>query len=332
MPSWTKFSTLSVLLLPLLATVSAHAQQTGTAIGTTPGSAARTQIHAAQVPPPKPTCDSPGATPPANSAPILPDLLFSREGLICVRHSDGKSEQLAGGLAWGFSSPSKSEIAYWNPENHELRVKSINGTSDQLIDTLPGAIMLGMVWSTKGRTLTYFPSRAKPPGIRVIDLDSGFRKIFSDSFISVLASPDPRYVTAVAGEGVVRFRISDGARELVAAATHPAEASYSLSGALLGVLVSAPGKGETASAPPNNFTNSNIASGQVSANHSTSLRSCGRRRYARLHRRLLRPHRTSRRHRPTFHHPHAQGIRFRPRLRIFSRRPLHRRHLRCHRL
>ena len=249
MPSWTKFSMLSGLLLFLLDAVSAYAQQAGTAIGSTPGSAARNQIHSVQVPPAKPTCDSPGTAPPASSAPNLPDLLFSREGLVCVRHSDGKSEQLVDGLPWGFSSLSKSEIAYWNPDKHELRVKSIAGTSDQLIDTLPGAIMRGMIWSAKGRTLCYFPSGAKPPGIRVIDLDSGARNILSGSFISLLSSPDSHYVSAVTGEGVVRFRISDGARELFAPATFPAEASYSQSGALLGILVSAPGKAETASAP-----------------------------------------------------------------------------------
>src|SRR5258708_11729826 len=253
MPVWTKFSTLSILLLPLVITVSARAQQTGTAIGATPGSAVGTRIQSVQIPPPKPTCDSPGTASAPNSALILPDLLFSREGLICVRHSDGKSEQLAGGLPWGFSSASKSEIAYWNPDSHELRIKSINGASDrpsdQLIDTLPGAIMSGMVWSSKGRTLTYFPARAKPPGLRAIDLDSGSRKIFTDNFVSLLASPDPGYVAAVAAEGVVRFRLSDGARELVAPATYPSEASYSQSGALLGILVSAPGKTETASVP-----------------------------------------------------------------------------------
>src|SRR5260221_13219332 len=181
MPVCPKFSTLSILLLPLLITVSAQAQQTGTAIGPTPGSAAGTRIQSVQVPPPKPTCDSPGATPAPNSTLILPDLLFSREGLICVRHSDGKSEQLSDRLPWGFSSASKSEIPYLNPDSHELRVKSIKGASDrpsdQLIDTHPGAIMSGLVWSSKGRTLTYFPARAKPPGLRAIDLDSGARKI-----------------------------------------------------------------------------------------------------------------------------------------------------------
>ena len=265
MPLCTKFSTLSILLLPLLITVSAQAQQTGTAVSATPGSAIGTRVQSVQVPPPKPTCDSPGTTPAPNSTPILPDLLFSREGLICVRHSDGKSEQLADGLPWGFASASKSEIAYWNPDSHELRVKSINGASDhpsdhpsdQLIDTLPGAIMSGMVWSSKGRTLTYFPSRAKPPGLRAINLDSGSRKIFTDNFVSLLASPDPGYVAAVATEGVVRFRLSDGARELVAPATYPAEASYSQSGALLGILVSAPGRIETASVPAAPATNSN---------------------------------------------------------------------------
>jgi hypothetical protein len=88
MRSRAKFSVLSSTLLLLATRIGA--QQTGTAIGTTPGSAARDQIHAVQVPPPKPTCDSPATTPPPNS-PTVPDLLFSRDRLICVCPSDGKS-------------------------------------------------------------------------------------------------------------------------------------------------------------------------------------------------------------------------------------------------
>jgi hypothetical protein len=248
MPAWTKFSMLSVLLLFPLDADSAYAQQAGAAVGAARGSAARKQIHAVQVPPPNPTCGSPENAPPTSSALTVPELLFSREGLLCVRNSEGKSGQLAGNLPWGFASASKFEIAYWLPDTHELRVQSIHGIGDHLIDTLPGAIMRGIVWSAKGRTLAYFPAGAKPGGIRVIDLDSGFRKTISGSFVTLLRSPDPDYISAVGAEGVVRFRISDGARELVAPATYAAEASYSQSGALLGILVSTPGKTETASA------------------------------------------------------------------------------------
>jgi len=134
-----------------------------------------------------------------------------------------------------------------NVDTHE-RTIYIHGTGDHLIDTLPGAIMRGIVWSSKGRTLAYFPAGAKPGGIRVIDLDSGFRRTVSGNFVTLLRSPDLDYISAVGAEGVVRFRISDGARELVAPATYAAEASYSQSGALLGILVSTPGKTETASA------------------------------------------------------------------------------------
>jgi hypothetical protein len=70
----------------------AHAQQTGVAIGTTPGSAVRNFPKAVAVPIPKASCNSP-ITSPSDSitSPALPDMVFTRESVVCVRHSDGRS-------------------------------------------------------------------------------------------------------------------------------------------------------------------------------------------------------------------------------------------------
>lgn len=228
---------LNRLALPLLllAPFSVHAQQTGVIVRT-PGSPI-TGPSAVRVPPPKPSCTIPVDS---TGAPSLPDLLFSREDLLCLRHADGRTEQLLNGLSWGFHSASDTDVAYWLPEKHELHVVSLATHADTLIDTLPGAILRDLVWSRTGRTLAYFPVNANPPGIRAINLDSGQRNIFSGSFVSVIPSLDPQSVVALGATGIERVHLSDGRRETIASLDSPAEAAYSPSGALLGVTVSSP--------------------------------------------------------------------------------------------
>ena len=80
-----------LLLLPLVS-ASALAQQTGTLVGTTPGSAANHGFRVVREIPPPTTCASAADIPAtANNSPALPDLVFSRMDLLCVRHSDGVS-------------------------------------------------------------------------------------------------------------------------------------------------------------------------------------------------------------------------------------------------
>ena len=97
-----------------------------------------------------------------------------------------------------------------------------------------------MTWSAKGHILSYFSTDPKAEGIHAIDMESGKRQIFPGSFIAVVASPDARYVEAVGRDGVERFAMADGRRELVAKVTSPSSAAYSRSGALLGILANAP--------------------------------------------------------------------------------------------
>src|SRR5438876_5655035 len=97
------FKLIATSLLLTLVGTTALAQQTGTLIGRTPGSAANSGLHVVRVIPPPPTCASNSGIPaPAPSnAPALPGLVFSRMELTCLRHSDGRFEQLpkvAGGV------------------------------------------------------------------------------------------------------------------------------------------------------------------------------------------------------------------------------------------
>lgn len=221
---------------------SARAQQSGVIIGRTPGSAIGKGLPTAvAVPPPKPACDAPAATDTdANTAPALPDMVFSREDLICVRHGDGRSEELRGGFPWGFQAATDTRIAYWIPEKHELHVFSVADRRDTVVDTLPSARMEDIIWSSKGHTLAYLPSGADPPGIRLIDMDSGRRTMLTGSFLAIVPSPDADFVVGVAPEGVERIRLSDGHKEIIAAVVSAVEAAYSPSGALLGVMASPP--------------------------------------------------------------------------------------------
>jgi hypothetical protein len=215
---------------------SALAQQAGTAIGTTPGPPARIGIRAERVEPPNPTCRS-AETPARDEAGAgLPDLVFARQDLLCVRHGDGQAELVRDGLpsSPGIVSPA-GDLAYWIHEKSELRVFSPAAQAETVIDSLPGAMMREMVWSGRGRTLAYFPAKAEPAGIRVVNLDSGHRTVLAGTFVSVAASPDPAYVTTVGWEGVERVRVADGRREDVMKVEFAAAAAYSQGGRWLGV-------------------------------------------------------------------------------------------------
>ena len=86
-----------LILLALLIPARALARQAGTAMGTTPGSAARIGLRVERVPPPTPTCESVEiAAPTAETE--LPDMEFSRQGLLCVRRGDGSGEKIREGL------------------------------------------------------------------------------------------------------------------------------------------------------------------------------------------------------------------------------------------
>src|SRR5579859_156233 len=90
----------------------AAAQQTGTAIGTAPGSAARMGIAVTRVNP-KPTCE---ATASAGGGEVssVPEMMFGRswDDLVCVRHADGRTEQLRTDQPKGVVSADGSAIAY----------------------------------------------------------------------------------------------------------------------------------------------------------------------------------------------------------------------------
>lgn len=222
-----------------------RAQQTGVAIGASPGSAIRNFPQPVVVSPPKPTCESPADLDVGpNTSPALPDMLFSREGLVCVRLGDGRTEELSKGVPLGGGPVSHDTryIAYWFAEKHELHIFSIAEHSDRVVDTLPGANLQDMVWSRRGHTLAYLPWKANPPGIRTIDLDTGRHGIFAGSFTGLVASPDPEYVVMFGADGLERRRVADGHREVILRTIYIFHASYSHSGTFLGILASMPGK------------------------------------------------------------------------------------------
>src|SRR5512146_796177 len=116
--------------------VALHAQQTGTVVGRTPGSALGQRLPTAtEVPRPAPACDSPAA--PHIPTPGLAEMVFSRmmDDLICLRHPDGRSELLLRGGPWTALSPDGNDVAYWLPEKHELHVFSIADRRDNIVDT-----------------------------------------------------------------------------------------------------------------------------------------------------------------------------------------------------
>jgi len=209
-----------------------------TLVGTTPNSAVEHRLNVMQVPQPSPTCD----TPAPSKGPALPAMIFSRMmgDLVCELHADGTAEKLLSGAPFATVSPDGKEIAYWLMDKHEVHVFSPATQTDTLIESLPGAIMRELVWSREGHALLYLASAPEPPGIRVIDVDSGKGRIVQGRFTTLTESPNPNYVVAVTPTGVQRIALADGSFEILAAADNGTDASFSRSGELLGVLVPPP--------------------------------------------------------------------------------------------
>lgn len=205
----------------------AHAQQAGVAIGT-PGSV---------VPVPKASCNSPINSPSdQNTSPALPDMLFTRESVVCIRHSDGRSEAFSNESELGATSADHAYVAVWHPEAHELHILSPADHRDTVADTLPGAKLREMVWSLKGHTLAYYAANANPLGVRVIDLDSGQRNIFPGNFDSLIASPDPEYAVMVGPGAIERLHVTDGRRQVILPAKFSYRGEYSPKATFLGIL------------------------------------------------------------------------------------------------
>ena len=226
-----------LLLLPLIST-SALAQQTGTLVGRTPGSAAANHSFRVvrEVPPP-PTCASAvGTSAAANNAPALPDFVFERMDLLCVRHSDGRFEQLPKEIA-GFWSPDGHELAYWNKEKHELHFRSIADGSDTIADVLPDFTPQEMYWSEKGRAFVYPANNANPLRYRVLDLDTGKRSLVGRDLTRIVGVPDPAHLLATTQNTVERISVADGKHEVVATLNFPNTAQYSPGGTWLAIEV-----------------------------------------------------------------------------------------------
>ena len=239
---------LGLLLSAFLACAQAGAQQTGVLVGRTPGSAVGKVLPSTQTPIPRTTCESagtPGLEP--NGSLLLPDLIFSRDDLVCLRHTDGRTEELTRNLPWGGELATKTDFAYWLPDKHELHVFSIAARKDTVIDTLPGAKLAGVVWSGSGRTLAYLPLGANPPGIRTFDLDTGARKIIAGDFVAIartynaiFASSDAGYIGATSHAGIERVNLSTGQHELLVPALYLDDVAYSPAGNFLGIKSNEP--------------------------------------------------------------------------------------------
>jgi len=223
-----------LLLLPLVS-ASALAQQTGTMVGTTPGSAVNRGFRVVREVPPPPTCAPAGGTAAAaNDAPALPDLVFARMDLLCVRHSDGRFEELPRDIT-GFLSPDGQEFAYWNKEKHELHFRSLVNGSDTIADVLPDFTPREMYWSEKGRAFVYPANNANPLRYRVIDLDSGKRSLVGRDLTRIVGVPDPGHLLATTQNTVERISVADGKHEVVATLNFPNTAQYSPGGTWLAI-------------------------------------------------------------------------------------------------
>jgi hypothetical protein len=235
----------SLCLLTCLAT-SALGQQTGVIVGRTPGSAANSGVHGVRVIPPPPSCGPSRviSTDPSN-APLLPDLVFSRLDLTCLRRSDGRFEALPQ-LDAGVLSPDGQELAYWNLPNHELHVRTLADGRDRILEALPGFTPKELHWSDKGHALLYPVNNENALRYRVLDLDSGKRNLVERGASRILGAPDPEHLLAIAQDAVVRIAVADGQQETLAAVPSPHDAQFSPSGKLLGILVPGPGGREEA--------------------------------------------------------------------------------------
>jgi hypothetical protein len=210
------------------------AQQTGTVIGRTPGSAVGAQISSTKVTP-KATCEAPvlkGA-----EIPAVPEMVFSRKWgeLVCVRHPDGRTEELRDGVPWGAISGNGSEAAYFVPEKRELHVFSIATRTDAIVDVIPEAKKLsGMFWSVKGRSLVY--TLEGETSVRLLNLDTGRTNVVERGLTRIVAAPDPEHVLGIGRDGTELISVEGGKRELVAAVKDADRAQYSQSGSLMGIL------------------------------------------------------------------------------------------------
>ena len=246
--SLKRAASFALLLSVFLACGHVRAQQTGVIVGSTPGSAIGKRLPSVQTLAPEMTCGSP-ALPSIETTgfPSLPDLVFSRDDLVCLRHSDGRTEELTRNLPWGGELATKTDFAYWLPDKHELHVFSIAARKDTVIDTLPGVKLAGVVWSGPGRTLAYLPLGANPAGIRTIDLDTGARKIIPGDFVAIartynaiFASPDAGYIGATSRAGIERVNLTTGQHELLVPALYLDDVAYSPAGNFLGIKSNEP--------------------------------------------------------------------------------------------
>ena len=206
----------AVLVFALTSTSGiALAQQTGTVIGRTPGSAVGAQISSTKVTP-KATCESP--VPSGAELPAVPEMVFSREWgqLVCIRHADGRTEELRDGLPWGAVSGNGSEAAYFVPEKRDLHVFSIATRTDAIVDVLPGTKKVsGMFWSVKGRSLVY--TLEGETGVRLLDLDTGRTNVVERGPARIVAAPDPKHLLGIGRDGAELISVDGGKRELAAA-------------------------------------------------------------------------------------------------------------------
>jgi hypothetical protein len=181
------------------------------------------------------TCESP--IPVGAEMPAIPEMVFSRKWgeLVCVRHPDGRTEELRDGLSWEAISGNGNEAAYFVPEKRELHVFSIATRTDAIVDVLPGAKKVsGMFWSASGRSLIY--TLEGETHVQVLDLDTGRTSVVDRGLTRIVAAPDQKRVLGIGQDGAELIGIDGGKRELVAAVKDADRAQYSPSGALLGIL------------------------------------------------------------------------------------------------
>ncbi len=230
------YSKTSLFLGLILGATSLAAQQTGVVVATKPGAAARTGIVVRSIVP-KATCET-SAQDAGGELASLPEMLFGREfnELVCVRHTDGRTEKLSLPIPNGVPSADGSAIAYWNQKTYELQVHVLSSNADILVESMPGAKLRSLVWSRKGHLLSYVLAPASPAGIRCFDLDSGKRSLLSGSFVDAVASPDGEHVTGVGFQGVEELAMANGKKATVAAVKEAVVAKYSSNGSYLGIL------------------------------------------------------------------------------------------------
>jgi hypothetical protein len=167
-------------------------------------------------------------------------MVFSRKWgqLVCVRHPDGRTEELRDGVPWGAVSGNGSEAAYFVSGKRELHVFSILTRTDAIVDVLPGTKNVsGMFWTVKGRSLVY--RLEGETRVQVLDLDTGKTNIVEGGVTRIVAAPDPKHLLGIGRDGAELISIDGGKRELAAAVKDADRAQYSQSGALLGILGSA---------------------------------------------------------------------------------------------